>query len=87
MTAQRIVAEGDALGCHSTLEDVEPPAVKTRRRRFDVNRVGFASSELWIAATARGHGLVIVSSDRDVVRIGDATGIATESWLTHNQQP
>ena len=58
------------------------PKDRARRRQFEMRHLGFTEPDLWIAASAREHGLTLVSADRDFARIAEATGIVTESWFS-----
>ena len=57
------------------------PQERAKRRRFNIGTLGISDADLWIAACAAEHSLVVVSSDGDFRRIAEATGIATESWI------
>jgi tRNA(fMet)-specific endonuclease VapC len=57
------------------------PKDKAQRRRFQLKDLGFGDNDLWIAATAMHHDLILVSSDRDFVRLQEVTPLLLESWM------
>lgn len=56
------------------------PKERAKRRRTTIAHIGFSDNDLWIAATALQHGLIIVSSDSDFQRIHDARSLNLEDW-------
>ena len=58
------------------------PKERAKRRNFDLGSLGFSDNDLWIAAIALRHELVVVSSDKDFARIAEVTELRHESWLT-----
>lgn len=57
------------------------PRERTRRRSFDLARLGFTDNDLWIAATALQNEMVIVSDDTDYLRMAEVSALAVENWL------
>jgi tRNA(fMet)-specific endonuclease VapC len=53
---------------------------KARRRKTKVESLGIAENDLWIAATAKRHNAIVVSSDRDFERICQVTQLTVEVW-------
>ena len=56
------------------------PRNKTRRRKTKIEEIGFQENDLWIAAIAKRHGLVVVSADRDFERMAEAGDLSIEKW-------
>jgi len=57
------------------------PKDKTQRRHFNLQKLGFADNDLWIAATAMYYNLTVVSTDGDFQRILRVEPLALESWI------
>jgi len=55
---------------------------KIRRRQTKLSDIGIQESDLWIAATALQHNLILVSADRDFQRIKAVRDISLETWYT-----
>ena len=60
------------------------PKERAKRRNFDLQSLGFSDNDLWIAAIALRHDLIVVSSDSDFARIAEVTDLRHESWLTES---
>src|SRR5438128_1954785 len=58
------------------------PKEKAKRRRARIEDVGITENDLWIAASAKRHGLTLVSSDSDFERIGQVENLLLENWLS-----
>ncbi|MEA2574197.1 MAG: tRNA(fMet)-specific endonuclease VapC [Chloroflexia bacterium] len=56
------------------------PKDKSKRRGFTIAQVGLTDNDLWIAATAIQHDLILVSSDSDFQRIQEAWAFPVEAW-------
>jgi tRNA(fMet)-specific endonuclease VapC len=56
------------------------PREKAKLRRIDIERLGFRENDIWIAATARRHGLTVVTADGDFRRMQQAVDLDVESW-------
>lgn len=58
------------------------PKEKSKRRRTKITNLGFDENDLWIAAIALQHQLIIVSNDSDFPRIQQVVkSISIESWV------
>lgn len=57
------------------------PKEKAKRRHTTIAQIGVSENDLWIAACAKRHDLVIVSADADFRRIQEVTDLRVESWL------
>ena len=56
------------------------PKEKARRRQFAKKGLGIGENDLWIAAIAKRHGLIVVSSDGDFDRIREVEDLPVEKW-------
>ncbi|MGH1393399.1 MAG: type II toxin-antitoxin system VapC family toxin [Trichormus sp.] len=57
------------------------PKEKSKRRKTKITDLGFDENDLWIAAVALQHDLILVSADSDFQRIDAVRELSTESWL------
>lgn len=57
------------------------PKERAKRRRATIASIGVSENDLWVAAVAKRHGLVVVSTDDDFRRIQEVTDLVVESWL------
>ncbi|HEY9798863.1 MAG TPA: type II toxin-antitoxin system VapC family toxin [Leptolyngbyaceae cyanobacterium] len=57
------------------------PKEKSQRRTTKLISIGISENDLWIAATALRHSLIIVSSDSDFVRMQQVRELALENWV------
>jgi tRNA(fMet)-specific endonuclease VapC len=62
------------------------PKERAKRRHFDLRDLGFSDNDLWIAAIALRHDLIVVSSDKDFARIAEVSDLRHESWLTESSE-
>jgi len=58
------------------------PKDRSRRRDFDLTKLGFTDNDLWIAASALEHSAVVVSEDSDFRRIAALEQLDVENWLS-----
>ena len=56
------------------------PREKPRRRTASTRALGFDDNDIWIAAVALRHNLIVVSSDSDFTRMREVSPLAVESW-------
>ncbi|MBI3913041.1 MAG: type II toxin-antitoxin system VapC family toxin [Chloroflexi bacterium] len=56
------------------------PKEKSKRSGIRTERLGFAENDIWIAAVALRHGLVLVSADSDFDRIKQVSNLMVEKW-------
>ena len=56
------------------------PKEKKKRRKTRTIDLGFSQHDLWIAAIAIQHELVIVSTDSDFQRMQTVRDLSVESW-------
>ncbi len=56
------------------------PKEKAKRRKFSEKGLGIGENDLWIAAIAKRHGLIVVSSDGDFDRIREVEQLSVEKW-------
>jgi tRNA(fMet)-specific endonuclease VapC len=57
------------------------PKALNQRRKATIASLGFGDNDLWIAAIALQHNLIIVSSDSDFQRMQEAQTLSVESWV------
>jgi tRNA(fMet)-specific endonuclease VapC len=62
------------------------PKERAKRRNFDLGSLGFSDNDLWIAAIALRHGLIVVSGDKDFARIAEVSDLRHESWLSERTE-
>ena len=56
------------------------PKEKSKRRGTKLESLGFKENDLWIAAIAKSHELIIVSADSDFKRMQEAISLEVEQW-------
>lgn len=56
------------------------PKEKAKRRKFAKKGLGIGENDLWIAAIAKRHGLIVISSDGDFDRIREVEDLSVEKW-------
>jgi tRNA(fMet)-specific endonuclease VapC len=57
------------------------PKEKAKRRKFDIQTLGFGDNDLWIVSTAIHYNLILVSTDNDFKRIQQVQSFPLESWV------
>jgi tRNA(fMet)-specific endonuclease VapC len=57
------------------------PKDQAKRRKTSIQTLGFGDNDLWIAATALQHNLILVSADSDFSRIQQVCPLTLESWI------
>jgi tRNA(fMet)-specific endonuclease VapC len=57
------------------------PKEKSKRRTTKLTTIGISENDLWIAATALRHSLIIVSCDSDFERMQQVRDFSWESWV------
>lgn len=58
------------------------PRQQSRRQKVELHEIGFQENDLWIAAVALDLGGVVISADRDFLRIKEAIPqLITDNWL------
>jgi tRNA(fMet)-specific endonuclease VapC len=58
------------------------PKDRSRRRGFDLAKLGFSDNDLWIAASALERAAVVVSADLDFRRMATVESLTVENWLS-----
>lgn len=56
------------------------PKEKSKRKTTQLREIGIGENDLWIAATALRHSLIVVSSDSDFERMGQVREFMKENW-------
>ena len=56
------------------------PKNKSKRSKVTLAQLGISDNDLWIAATAMQHDLIVVSSDSDFTRISQVSTLVIEAW-------
>jgi tRNA(fMet)-specific endonuclease VapC len=54
---------------------------KAQRRKTRIQSLGIDDNDLWIAATALQHNLILVTVDSDFTRIQQVCNLQLESWI------
>jgi tRNA(fMet)-specific endonuclease VapC len=62
------------------------PKEKEKRRNATIEKLGFKENDLWIAAVAKSHEYIIVSTDKDFVRMKEADDLRIESWVPREEE-
>jgi tRNA(fMet)-specific endonuclease VapC len=57
------------------------PQDKNKRRKFKLSDVGISINDLWIAAISLQHDLILVSADRDFMRMNEVQEFRIENWF------
>jgi tRNA(fMet)-specific endonuclease VapC len=57
------------------------PKDPAKRRKTNILSLGFGDNDLWIAAIALQHNLILVSCDSDFQRMQEAQPLTLESWM------
>jgi tRNA(fMet)-specific endonuclease VapC len=57
------------------------PKEKSKQRKTKIVDLGFDENDLWIAAIACQHNLIVVSADSDFQRIQQVKTLSVESWV------
>jgi tRNA(fMet)-specific endonuclease VapC len=58
------------------------PRDRSRRRGFDLTRLGFTDNDLWIAASAIEQNAVLLSNDTDYRRMTVVSHLVVEDWVS-----
>lgn len=62
------------------------PKEKEKRRKVEIEKLGFKENDLWIAAIAKSKGYIIVSTDSDFDRMKEVEDIKVETWLPREEE-
>ncbi len=54
---------------------------KSKRKTTQLQEIGIGENDLWIAATALCHSLILVTSDSDFQRMRQVREFPVESWI------
>lgn len=57
------------------------PKDKNKRRKTKISDLGIGENDLWIASTAIINNLIIVSADKDFIRMKEVWNFDLENWL------
>jgi tRNA(fMet)-specific endonuclease VapC len=57
------------------------PKEKRKRQTTKLTEIGISENDLWIAATALHHSLIIVSCDSDFERMREVRELSLENWV------
>lgn len=57
------------------------PKEKSKRQTTQLNTIGINENDLWIAATALRHSLIVVSCDSDFERMRQIRKFSLENWV------
>jgi len=57
------------------------PKEKRKRQTTKLTEIGISENDLWIAATALRHSLIIVSCDSDFERMRQVRKFSLENWI------
>ncbi|MBD2197370.1 MULTISPECIES: type II toxin-antitoxin system VapC family toxin [Calothrix] len=57
------------------------PKEKSKRQKTQLQEIGIGENDLWIAATALRHSLILVTSDSDFQRMRQVREFPVESWI------
>jgi tRNA(fMet)-specific endonuclease VapC len=58
------------------------PRQTARQKKVRVGELGFQDNDLWIAAVALSHKLILVSADSDFQRLREVRDLPVEQWWT-----
>jgi tRNA(fMet)-specific endonuclease VapC len=58
------------------------PKDRSKRRAFDLTKLGFTDNDLWIAASALERDAIVVSEDPDFRRMATLESLNVENWLS-----
>jgi tRNA(fMet)-specific endonuclease VapC len=57
------------------------PKEKRKRQTTKLRKIGISENDLWIAATALCHSLIVVSCDSDFERMRQVREFSLENWV------